>query len=119
MAVRFELVLDPNGKFHFQLRAPEGEVLLQGLSCDSRIMAQNDVLHTRNSLQDEAHVVGHVADDGTRFVVVKDHDGTVLARSPHVSTQPMLEELLTKIRNAAVNAPLVDLSKRKLHDAAH
>lgn len=119
MAVRFELVVDPSGKFHFQLRAPDGGVLLQGLSCDSRIMAQNEVLHTRNSLQDEARVIGHVADDGTRFVVVKDQDGTVLARSPHVGSQTLLEELLAKIRNAAVSAPLVDLSKRKLHDAAH
>jgi uncharacterized protein YegP (UPF0339 family) len=113
MAARFEIVQAPDGKFLFQLRGTDGSVLLNGLSCDSKIMAQNEVLHVRNSLRDEARVIAHQADDSSSFLVIKDLKGTAIARSPQVSTGKELTAFTALIRTAAQNAPLVDLAKRK------
>ena len=49
MATRFELVLDDAGKFHFQLRGPDGDVLLRSVGCNGKIGAQTGVLHVRNA----------------------------------------------------------------------
>jgi len=117
MKDRFEVVQDPNGRFSFQLRAADGATLLSSLACDSKIMAQSDLLHTRNSLRDNDRVIEHQADDGTRFVVIKDRNGAVLARSPHVDPTAPFAAMLDRIRSAAQGAPLVDLTKRK-HSAA-
>ena len=112
MKERYEVVQDSNGKFYFHLRAADGAVLLSSLACDSKITAKNELLHLRNSLREADRVIEHEAGDHTRFVVVKDHDGTVLARSPHVDPATSFPVLLATIREAA-GAPMLDLSKRR------
>lgn len=111
MANRFELVVD-HDKFNFLLRTGDGLTLLQGLGSSSRIMTQNEIAHVRRALTDALHLVAHRADDGTHFVTVKDTDGTVLARSPHVGSEALLGELTQRILSIAPTAPIVDLSKR-------
>ncbi|MEO6593461.1 MAG: hypothetical protein ABIP94_01765 [Planctomycetota bacterium] len=117
MATRFELVLETGGKFHFLLRSPDGEVLLRSLAGDSKIMAQNELLHARNALRDDARLVPHEGEDGSRFLIVKDRDGSVLARSPKVNTAAELHALTEQIRHAGQGAPVIDLTKRRAHDA--
>ena len=112
MASRFELVLDHSGRFHFQLREAGGGVLLRSLACDSRIMAQHGVLHARGALRDDSQVVPHRSMKGGCFVVVKDTDGSVLARSTRVAHANDLQSLLARIRTASQGAPVVDLTKR-------
>jgi uncharacterized protein YegP (UPF0339 family) len=111
MANRFELVLD-HDKFNFHLRTADGLTLLTGLGSTSRIMTQNEIAHVRSSLRDPSHLVSHVGDDGSFFVTVKDKDGSVLAKSPHVGSKALLEELAHRILTLAPQAPMIDLSKR-------
>lgn len=117
MSIRFELVQDPGHKFHFQLRAEDGSVMLQGLPCDNKLAAQNELQHTRSSLRQPERVVEHTANDQSRFLVVKDEDGSVLARSQHVPSATLLDKLADAIRTAAAGAPLVDLCKRRISAA--
>lgn len=117
MSIRFELVQDPNSKFHFQLRAEDGSVMLLGLPCDNKLAAQNELQHTRSSLRLPERVVEHTGHDQTKFIVIKDEDGSVLARSPHVPSASQLTVLVESIRGAASGAPLVDLCKRRISAA--
>ncbi len=114
---RFELVQDGEGKFHFHLRSPDGNALLRSLGCDSKIMAQNEVIHARTSLRDAARMVPHHGDDGEHFVVLKDRDGSVLARSPQVHTVDELSSLADLIRTCGSTAPIVDLTRRRAEGA--
>lgn len=111
---RFELVSD-HDHLTFNLRTAEGQVLLTGLGAKSKIMVQNEVLHVRNSLRDPSHLVAHEAPDGSHWFVLKDADGSVLARSPHVTTKAALDELRLRILAVAASAPIVDLIKRTAH----
>lgn len=115
MATRFELVQDPLGKFHFQLCDDGGTLLLESLGGDSKIMTQNDLQHARQALTQADHVVGHVAADGTHFAVVKDDDGSVLARTPHVPSATRLDAMVAEVRNSALVAPLIDRCRRRRH----
>lgn len=110
MATRFEVTHDA-GQFLFVLRGADSSVLLRGLPGDSKIMVQNEILHLRRALGDPTRVVAH--GDGTNhFVVIKDTDGSVLAKSPHQATREALDDLLATVRKAAVTAPTIDLAKR-------
>jgi hypothetical protein len=117
MVARFEISQDTDGRFHFQLRASDGSVLLNSLPGDSKIMAQNEILHARNAVRDPERIVPHHAQDG-HFLVLKDRDGSVLARSPRVDSAAALDALAVQIRDAASAAGLVDTTKRKHHPMA-
>jgi len=111
MAMRFE-VLHEDDVFFFQLRTAEGDVILRSLDSPSKIMTQNEILHLRSSLQDGSRLVPHTSADGEHFVVVKDADGSVLAKSVRVATEQELQALREQVV-AAATAPIVDLTKRK------
>lgn len=110
MSTRFEVVLEHDDTYFFQLRMDDGSVILRSLGSDSKIMTQNEVLHLRNSLRDDSRLVPHGGEDGSFFLVVKDRDGSVLARTPRAKTRPELDELTSKLL-ASSAAPMVDLSK--------
>ena len=112
MPARFELVSDSTGKFHFDLRAPDGGVLLSSLPCDSKIAVEDDLIRARNALRDASRIVAHHRADDRHFVVIKARDGSVLARSAQVASDSQLTELTDQICAAAANAPLADLTVR-------
>lgn len=110
MATRYEVLLEQGDTFYFQLRTDDGRVILKSLGSPSKIMTQNEILHLRNSLRDTSRLISHDT-DGEHFLVVKDRDGSVLAKSPRVDSSGALRELTQEI-TAAAAAPIVDLSKR-------
>lgn len=113
MASRFELVLDEAGKFHFQLRSPDGDILLRSIGCDGKIKAQTGVLHVRSALRDAARSGPHTEADGSHWVVVKEADGSLLARSVRVADEAAAQALLARIRAISDTAPIIDLTKRR------
>jgi len=117
MATRFELVLDDAGKFHFQLRSPDGDVLLRSVGCDGKIKAQTAVLHVRSAMRDPARSELHTEADGSHGVVVKEADGSLLARSARVADAAAGQALLERIRNISDTAPIIDLTKRRAETA--
>lgn len=117
MATRFELVLDDAGKFHFQLRGPDGDILLHSVGCDGKIGAQTAVLHARSALRDPARSRPHTESDGSLSVVVNEADGRPLARSTRVADTAAAEALLMRIRSISDTAPVIDLTKRRVSTA--
>lgn len=95
----FDLTADEQGRFWFTLKGTEGEPLLVGLKSNGRIPAGIDVLHVRKAVRDIHHFIPHLASDGA-FVVLKDTNGEVLAKSPHVPKQT-LKALVAKIQDLA------------------
>jgi hypothetical protein len=93
------------------LRAADGSILLKSLPGPSKIMVQNDILHARKALKEPGHLVPHQTASGARFAVVKDQDGTVLAKSRRVAGATELEALMANILQAATAPAVVDLSK--------
>lgn len=112
MATRFEIVLTDGGSYLFQLRNQSGEVLLKGAEKASKIMVQNGILHLRGRLRDPSSFEPHTNVDGSSFVVVRDNDGSALARSrraPSDDDRTALEQTLI----AAAGAPMIDLTKHR------
>ena len=110
-STRFEIVHDRD-QLTFHLRTTEGQTLLSGLASDSKIMLQNEILHARKALRDPSHIVKHHGADGSHWIVVKDLDGSVLAKSPHVPSETALDEVIQRVLAVAATAPILDMTKR-------
>lgn len=110
MATRFEVVHE-HDEFLFQLRTADGEVVLRSLGSPSKIMTQNEILHLRSAIKEDSHFVPHEAKDGTHFLVLKDKDGSVLAKTDHVASAAQLDQIKATIV-AAGGAPMIDLTKK-------
>jgi uncharacterized protein YegP (UPF0339 family) len=117
MATRFELVLDDAGKFHFQLRGPDGDILLRSVACSGKIAAQTGVLHVRSALRDLARSGAQTEADGSHWIVAKEADGSVLASSVRVADATAAGALLQRIRAISDTAPVIDLTKRRVETA--
>ncbi|MBX3462074.1 MAG: hypothetical protein KF830_02810 [Planctomycetes bacterium] len=118
MATRFELVLDDAGRFHFQLRSPDGDLLLRSVGCDGKIKAQTAVLHARSGLRDPERSKAEADAEGGHWVVVREADGALLARSPRLGDAAAARALLDRIRGLSDTAPIIDLTKRRAENAA-
>ena len=112
MATRFELVLEHEDTFIFQLRTSDGDIALRGLGSNSKIMTQNELLHLRKAVKESSHLVAHVGSDDSHFLIVKDDDGSVLARSSKTKSKLELDALAEFISKAA-ESPMIDLTKRR------
>ena len=111
MVTRLEIVLEHDDTFFFQLRTADGEVVLRSLGSPSKIMTQNEILHLRSAIRDDSHWIPHEGDDRSHFYVLKDKDGSVLAKSTHTKTLEELEKI-KQIIVAAGSAPMIDLTKK-------
>lgn len=109
MSTRFNLVADDRGRISFCLVGDDDQVLLQGLPCRGKIDAQTEVMHTREVLRAD-HLVPHEDDGGNHFVVLKDDDGNVLARSPHVAAAA-LPTMVQKICDNGPSAAIIDRTR--------
>ncbi len=112
MVTRFELVLEHEDTFIFQLRTEDGDIVLRGLGSNSKIMTQNELLHLRRAAKDVARLVPHVGSDGSHFLIIKDDDGSVLARSSKTKSKPELDAM-TEFILQATDSPMIDLTKRR------
>jgi uncharacterized protein YegP (UPF0339 family) len=111
MPAQFEIRSDSPDQFHFELHADDGAVLLRGLVGNSKIMVQNEVLHLRRAAVAPELLVDHHPGAHEHFLVVKDVDGSVLARSPAVAATAQLQQLREQVAALAPHAPLVDRTK--------
>lgn len=111
MVTRIEVVLEHDDAFFFQIRTADGDVVLRSLGSPSKIMTQNEILHLRSAVRNDSHWIPHEADDGSHFFVLKDKDGSVLAKTSRAKSADELEQL-KQIIVAAGSAPMLDLTKQ-------
>jgi len=108
MSTRFNLLCDEQGRISFCLVDGEGDVLLQGLPCRGKVAAQTEIMRTRKSLRAPDQLIPHESQAGEHFVVVKNNDGDVIARSRRVGTPGELAQLVEVIRSTGADAVIVD-----------
>jgi len=111
MATRFEVIHTDDDTFSFQLRNADGEVVVRSLGSSSKIMTQNELLHLRSAIRSSTELIWHTAPDGSHFFVVKDKDGSVLAKSMKKRSRDELDTIQHQLVEAE-SAPMIDLCKR-------
>jgi uncharacterized protein YegP (UPF0339 family) len=102
MAGKFELKTAANGKFHFNLKAGNGQIILSSEMYDTKVAAENGIASVTKNAGEEARYERRKAANGSPFFVLKAGNGEVIGRSEMYSSDAAME---TGIESVKTNAP--------------
>ena len=109
MAGKFELKTIANGKFMFNLKAGNGEIILSSQQYKSRRNALKGIESVRKNAQFEIKT----AANGEVFFVLKAKNSQVIGKSETYPTEAVLKKGVASVKNNAPEAKLVELEADK------
>jgi uncharacterized protein YegP (UPF0339 family) len=99
----FELKKGASGKFMFNLRAANNEIILTSESYSSKAAAQGGIESVRKNAADAANFERKTAKDGSSYFSLKSKDnGQIIGRSEMYKTKASMEN---GIKSVMTNAP--------------
>jgi len=111
MAGKFEMVKSKNGKFRFNLKAGNNQVIITSQLYEKRISATNGIKSIKNHCGDDACFERKVAKNDKPYFVLKAKNGQTIGKSQQYASKATMEKGIKAIRNAAPDAEVVDLTK--------
>ena len=108
MAGKFELNSSSNGKFFFNLKAANGQVILSSEMYDSRGGAENGIESVRNNSGDEARYERRTSSKGDPYFVLKAANGQEIGRSEMYSSPQAMENGIESVKTNGPGAPITD-----------
>lgn len=108
MAGKFEIKKSGEGKFHFSLRAGNGERILSGEIYQSKAEAQNGAESVKRNAADDNRYERKHASNGESYFVLKSTNGETIGTSETYSSAAALENGVESVKANAVSAEIVD-----------
>jgi len=108
MAGKFELKKSKNGKFHFNLVAGNGQVILSSEMYEARAGALNGIESVKKNGGDEARYDKLTGKDGSPYFVLKATNGQVIGQSQMYSSEAARNNGIQSCVNHAPGAALDD-----------
>lgn len=102
MAGKFELKKSRNGKFHFNLLAGNGQVILSSEMYEAKASAVNGIESVKKNGGDAARYEKLVGKDGSPYFVLKATNGQVIGQSQMYSGEAARDN---GIQSCVNNAP--------------
>jgi uncharacterized protein YegP (UPF0339 family) len=109
MAGSFVLEQSKNGKFRFNLRAGNHQIILSSELYEAKAAAQNGIAAVRRDAADASRFERKTAKDGSAYFVLKSRNGETIGKSEMYSSAAGMER---GIASVAANAPLASLIDR-------
>ena len=113
MAGKFELKTIANGKFMFNLKAGNGEIILSSQQYKSRRNALKGIESVRKNAAEDAQFETKTAANGEVFFVLKAKNSQVIGKSETYPTEAPLKKGIASVKNNAPEAKLVELEADK------
>ncbi len=108
MAGKFELNSSSNGKFFFNLKAGNGQVILSSEMYDTRSGAENGIESVKTNAGDDARYGKRTSSKGDPYFVLKAADGQEIGRSEMYSSPGAMETGISSVKENAPGASLMD-----------
>ncbi|MBA6411858.1 YegP family protein [Parahaliea sp. F7430] len=108
MAGKFELKQGDSGKYSFNLKSGNGQVILTSQTYTSKSGALNGIESVRKNSQDDARFERKVAKDDSPFFVLNASNGQVIGKSQMYSGDAAMENGIESVKKNAPEAALVD-----------
>ena len=109
MAGKYEIKKTTDGKYAFNLKAGNGEIILSSQRYESKAAALNGIESCRKNLLVEDRFERREAKDGQHYFVVKAGNHEVIGRSELYRSKSGMENGISScMRNA--DSPVVDLT---------
>jgi len=112
MAGKFELKTAKDGRFMFNLKAANGQVILTSELYKKKASAENGIESVRrNSRRDGAFQVG-TNTKGEPYFILKATNGQEIGRSEYYSSSAAMENGMESVRKNAPDARIDDLTQK-------
>ena len=108
MAGKFEIKTGKTGKFTFNLKASNGQVILSSESYDSRKGAEGGIISVKKNAGTDARFERKTAKDGSAFFVLKASNGEPIGKSEMYKTKRSMENGIASVGKNAPTAPVTD-----------
>lgn len=108
MAGKFELKTSANGKFHFNLKAGNGQIILSSEMYETRAAAENGIESVKKNGGDEARYERKTSAKGDPYFVLKASNGQEIGRSEMYTSESALENGIASVKTNAPDATIAD-----------
>jgi uncharacterized protein YegP (UPF0339 family) len=108
MPGKFEIKAGANGKYRFNLKSSNGQVILTSESYDSRSGAMSGIESVRKNAGTDARFERKTAKDGSAFFVLKAGNGEPIGKSEMYKTKRSMENGITSVGKNAADATISD-----------
>jgi uncharacterized protein YegP (UPF0339 family) len=111
MAGKFELKKSNSGKFMFNLKAGNGQIILTSELYEAKAGAENGIESVRKNAADDARFERKESSSGQPYFVLKAANGQVIGKSEMYSAPAAMENGVESVKNNAPDAEVVDLAE--------
>ncbi len=108
MAGKFELKASTGGKYMFNLKAANGEVILTSEQYESRGAAENGIASVQKNAGDDARYERRESKNGQPYFVLKAANHQVIGQSQMYSSEESCEAGIAAVKAAGVSSDIRD-----------
>ncbi len=108
MAAKFDLEMSANGKFMFNLKAGNGQVILTSQMYQSKTTAEEGIESVRRHSADDANFERKTSKSGQPYFVLKASNDQVIGTSEMYSGEAAMENGIASVKANAPSAAVAD-----------
>tara|TARA_R110000868_G_scaffold93190_1_gene258039 strand:+ start:3964 stop:4293 length:330 start_codon:yes stop_codon:yes gene_type:complete len=107
---KFEIKSDAGGKFRFNLKAANGQVILSSQGYTAKSSCENGIESVRTNSQEDKRFDRKTANDGSPYFNLMATNGQVIGTSEMYSSNSAMETGISSVKTNAPKATVVDNS---------
>jgi len=108
MAGKFEIKQSANGKFHFNLKAGNGQIILSSEMYESKSACENGIESVKKNAADERRFEKRESKNGDPYFIIKAGNGQEIGRSEMYSSDAACQNGIDSVAKNAPDAEIVD-----------
>jgi uncharacterized protein YegP (UPF0339 family) len=108
MRGKFELKTAANGKFHFNLKAGNGQIILSSEMYETRAAAEGGIDSIKKNAGDETRYERRTSAQGDPYFVLKAGNGQEIGRSEMYNSPAAMENGITSVKTNGPDASIAD-----------
>ncbi|MBT8320818.1 MAG: YegP family protein [Eudoraea sp.] len=105
---KFEVKTDKAGKFRFNLKAGNGQVILSSEAYNSKSACDNGIESVRKNSADDGRFERKTAKNGKAYFNLKAANGQVIGASQMYASEASMENGIASVKNNAPDASVDD-----------
>ena len=108
MAGKFEIKEAANGKFHFNLKAGNGQIILSSEMYESRSSAENGIASVQKNAGDDARYDRKTSTNGKPFFTLKAGNGEVIGKSEMYESESARDNGIESVKSNGPGATIAE-----------
>ncbi len=110
MAGTFVIEVGKTGRYRFNLKAGNSQIILSSEQYESKAAAKDGIEAVRKNAADDGSFVRKAAKDGSAYFVIKARNGEILGKNEMYSSKSGMENGIKSVATNAPTAKVVDRS---------